>query len=259
MKTFGLWMGAACVMVLAPLLPAFARPMQTATAAAPAAQSLPPGEGKDALVKDCQGCHALNVITSQRKTESGWTDTVLEMRNRGANGSDDDMEKIIHYLAANFGPSGAAPASGSPAAAAPPAPASSGSGMALPPKKPQPTPQQVIDEHVAALNACDWNRMMAQYDDDVKFLSKDGNVVEGRAAIGAMFKNALQPPPVGQCGMKMTPEKTFVVGDTVNVIWRMDAPFFAEPYRGSEAFETKNGLLVLQVTTFDPSAIKMKK
>jgi ketosteroid isomerase-like protein len=132
--------------------------------------------------------------------------------------------------------------------------------QALPPKKPQPTPEKVIAEHVAALNACDWNRMMAQYDDNIAFLSKDGSIVKGRAAIGKLFQGALQPPAKGgQCGMTLTPEQTIVVGDTVNVIWRAEAPFFAAPYKGSEAFETKNGLLVLQVTTWDPSAIKMKK
>jgi hypothetical protein len=138
--------------------------------------------------------------------------------------------------------------------------AASAQDLKLPPKKPQATPERVIQEHIAALNACDWNRMMAQYDDGIAFLSKDGNIIQGRRAIGAMFKNALQPPSKGgQCGMKLIPEKTIVVGETVNVIWRCEAPFFAEPYRGAEAFETRNGLLVLQVTTWDPSAIKMKK
>jgi hypothetical protein len=131
---------------------------------------------------------------------------------------------------------------------------------ALPAKKRQATPEKVVAEHIAALNACDWSRMMAQYDDDVEFLSKDGGMVKGREAIGQMFKKALQPPSGGgQCGMKLVPEHTVVVGDTVNVVWRAEAPFFAEPYCGSEAFETWNGLLVLQVTTWDPSAIKMKK
>jgi hypothetical protein len=130
----------------------------------------------------------------------------------------------------------------------------------LPQKKRQPTPEKVIAEHIAALNACDWNRMMAQYDDDIEFMSKDGAVVKGREAIGEMFKKALQPPSGGgQCGMNLIPEHTVVVGDTVNVVWRVEAPFFAEPYRGAEAFETRNGLLVVQVTTWDPSAIKMKK
>jgi SnoaL-like domain len=135
-----------------------------------------------------------------------------------------------------------------------------GFAQALPAKKPQPTPMKVIEEHVSALNACDWNRMMAQYDDNMVFLSKDGAIVKGRQAIGEMFKKALQPPSGGgMCGMRLIPEQTFVIGDTVNVIWRVEAPFLAEPYRGSEAFETRNGLLVLQVTTWDPSAMKMKK
>ena len=122
----------------------------------------------------------------------------------------------------------------------------------LPPKKRQPTPEKVIAEHIAALNACDWNRMMAQYDDDIVFLSKDGAAVSGREAIGQMFQKALQPPAKGgQCGMKLISERTIVVGNTVNVIWRAEAPFFAEPYRGSEAFETRNGLLAAQVTTWD--------
>jgi hypothetical protein len=135
-----------------------------------------------------------------------------------------------------------------------------GFSQTLPAKKRQPTPEKVIAEHIAALNACDWNRMLAQYDDDVQFWSKDGGVVKGREAIGQMFKKALQPPSGGgQCGMKLIPEQTVVVGDTVNVIWRVEAPFFAAPYRGAEAFETRNGLLVMQVTTWDPNAIKMKK
>lgn len=132
--------------------------------------------------------------------------------------------------------------------------------QSLPPKKPLPTPEKVIAEHVAALNACDWNRMMAQYDDDIVFLSKDGGIVQGREAIGKMFQQALKGPAQGgQCGMTLIPEKTIIVGNTVNVVWRVEAPFLAEPYRGSEAFETRNGLLAAQVTTWDPSAMKMKK
>jgi hypothetical protein len=128
----------------------------------------------------------------------------------------------------------------------------------LPPKKPQATPEKVVAEHFAALHACDWNRMMSGYDDNIAFLS-NGELVSGRQAVGEMFKKVLQPHSKGGlCGMKLTPEKTIVVGDTVNVVFRFDAPFFAEPYRGSEAFETRNGLVVVQITTFDQSALKMK-
>ena len=40
--------------------------------------------------------------------------------------------------------------------------------MKLPSLKKQPTVQKVIDEHLDALNKCDWNRLMAQYPNDVE-------------------------------------------------------------------------------------------
>ena len=79
-------------------------PAQQASALDNAKQQLPPGDGKDLLIKACLGCHQLTVVTSPRKSEDKWTDTVIEMRNRGAKGSDEDMEQIVLYLAANFGP-----------------------------------------------------------------------------------------------------------------------------------------------------------
>jgi hypothetical protein len=164
--------------------------------------------------------------------------------------------------AVTFGPQRSSEKVSLISSAAPPsaAPAASAGAQTLPPKKPLSTPQKVIAEHFAAFNTCDWKRLMAQYDDDMAFLSKDGAVVKGRQAIGEMFRKALQPPSAGGvCGITLTPEQTIVVGNTVNIIWRANAPFLAEPYRGSEAFETRNGLLVVQVTTWDPSAMKMKK
>ncbi len=109
MNPIGRVVGAMCgVLLLLPLIPALAGQTQEAKGATPAVQELPPGEGKDVLLKQCSGCHQLNVVTSQHKSESAWTDTVIEMRNRGANGSDEEMEQIIHYLATNYGPASAA-------------------------------------------------------------------------------------------------------------------------------------------------------
>ncbi|HMF76051.1 MAG TPA: hypothetical protein VK604_10350, partial [Bryobacteraceae bacterium] len=62
----------------------------------------------------------------------------------------------------------------------------------------------------------------------------------------------------GTCGLNVTVEHTFTVGDTINVQWRADAPFLAEPYRGADAYETKDGFMAAQVTTFDAAALKMK-
>jgi hypothetical protein len=47
--------------------------------------------------------------------------------------------------------------------------------------------------------------------------------------------------------------------ETVNVQWRAEAPFLAEAYRGADAYETHNGLMAAQVTTFDESELKMKR
>jgi hypothetical protein len=49
-----------------------------------------------------------------------------------------------------------------------------------------------------------------------------------------------------------------VVGDVINVQWQAEAPFLTEPYRGADAYETKDGLMAAQVTTFDAAALKMK-
>jgi hypothetical protein len=134
------------------------------------------------------------------------------------------------------------------------------SAGALPPIRPQPTPQAVVDEHLGAINRCDWTRLMAQYPADVEFFLPGGQVVKGRAAVGDLFRNFVKPAKDGGlCGLTFTAEHTFVVGTTINVQWVGTAEFLAEPYRGADAYETKNGLMQAQVTTFDGTQIKMRK
>jgi hypothetical protein len=129
----------------------------------------------------------------------------------------------------------------------------------LPEQKRQPTPEKVVQEHLAAFNACDWKRLMAQFPENVEFFAPNGVTVRGRKALGEMFAQVVkQPAQGGTCGLKVTPEHVFVVGDVVNVQWRADGPFLAEPYRGADAYETKDGLMAAQVTTFDAAALKRK-
>jgi hypothetical protein len=131
--------------------------------------------------------------------------------------------------------------------------------LRLPPMKRQPTPEKVVQEHLAAFSSCDWNRLMAQFPDNVEFFGPNGQVVRGRHALGDMFAQAVKPPSqAGTCGLKVTPEHIFVVGETINVQWRADAPFLAEPYRGADAYETHDGLMAAQVTTFDAKQLKMR-
>jgi hypothetical protein len=221
MTMIGRWIGVACgAVVLTGFIPALATPPQQLKPATPGAQNA----------------------------------------SRVGHGSKQEM--MPGPNPALFGPQRSSEKVNVSWAAAPPsaAPAPLAGAQTLPPKKRQPTLQKLMSEHFAAFNSCDWKRLMAQYDDDMAFFSKDGAVVKGRQAIGEMFGKALQPHSAGGfCGIKLTPEQTIVVGNTVNVIWRADAPFLAEPYRGSEAFETRNGLLAAQVTTWDPPAMKMKK
>jgi ketosteroid isomerase-like protein len=87
--------------------------------------------------------------------------------------------------------------------------------MKLPPLKKQSTPQAVIDEHMDALNKCDWNRLMAQYPADYQLNLPDGMVVKGREAAGKLFADFVKPHDQGGlCGTKFTPEQTYVVGET---------------------------------------------
>jgi hypothetical protein len=53
----------------------------------------------------------------------------------------------------------------------------------------QQTPEKVVEEHLSAFNACDWNRIMAQYPQDIEFLAPNGVTVRGRQAVGRCFQS----------------------------------------------------------------------
>jgi ketosteroid isomerase-like protein len=130
----------------------------------------------------------------------------------------------------------------------------------LPPLVRRATPQAVVDEHLDAINKCDWRRLMAQYPPNVEFFLPGGQVVRGREAVGDLFRNFVKPVKEGGlCGLKFAAEHTFTVGNTVNVQWHATADFLLEPYAGADAYVTGGGLMVAQVTTFRADEIKMKK
>jgi hypothetical protein len=132
--------------------------------------------------------------------------------------------------------------------------------MKLPPLKKQASPQAVIDEHMDALNKCDWNRLMAQYPENYQLNLPDGVIVQGREAAAKVFADFVKPHEQGGlCGIKFSPEHTFVVGETLNIQWKAEADFLAEPYKGSDAYETHDGLMAAMVSTFRGTDLKMKK
>jgi cytochrome c5 len=65
---------------------------------------LPPGEGRDIVAVACSQCHPVNVIMSMRKNNAGWRAHVYDMFVRGAQVTDTEVETVIDYLTANFGP-----------------------------------------------------------------------------------------------------------------------------------------------------------
>ena len=54
-------------------------------------------------------------------------------------------------------------------------------------------------------------------------------------------------------------EKSDKIGDVFVAQWVATAPFLAEPYKGSDAYITKDGYMQAMVSTFDGGALKMKK
>jgi hypothetical protein len=131
--------------------------------------------------------------------------------------------------------------------------------MALPPLKAQGTPQAVIDEHIDALNNCDWNRLMAQYPPEVEIHLPDGVVIAGRDKVGDLFSGFCKEHKDGGLkGLKFTAERSFPLDGTLNVQWRAEADFLKEPYKGSDAYVTKDGLMYAQVTTFNGADLKLK-
>ena len=123
--------------------------------------------------------------------------------------------------------------------------------------RPQPAPQAVVDEHLDALNQGDWDRLMAQYPCNVELFLPGGLVIRGRDQVGAAFRDMVKPfGEGGLFGVTFTSEHVMAVGDTVNVQWRAEADFLREPYRGADAYVTRDGLLIAQVSTFDMQTLR---
>lgn len=121
------------------------------------------------------------------------------------------------------------------------------------------TPDAVLAQHIKALNGCDWKGLMQQYPDSYELRLPGGTVVTGRLAAAATFAGFVKPhADGGLCGITFTEESRQVIGGTIAVQWVANSPFLAEPYRGSDAYMTDDGLMASMVSTFDGAALKFK-
>ena len=127
--------------------------------------------------------------------------------------------------------------------------------------KPQQSPQAVVDEHMDALNACDVDRIMAQYPEDAQISPPDSGGIRGKSAIREAFTDLCKDRKDG--GFKGTHFGVMSskrVGDSIVIDWVATAPFLAAPAMGADAFITKDGLIQAMVTTLDPAVyFKVKK
>lgn len=94
---FNLFVAAVSAFVVAVTSALAARP------AAVVAGDLPPGPGRETLIRVCSDCHGVDLMEGQRRTRNQWREVVEDMVSRGANAADDDTKVIINYLATVLG------------------------------------------------------------------------------------------------------------------------------------------------------------
>src|SRR6186713_1899743 len=76
--------------------------------AAVSAQQLPAGPGADVLKSRCVICHESDIITSQKLSLTGWTNSINKMVRWGSQITADERAVLQPYLAASFAPKPAA-------------------------------------------------------------------------------------------------------------------------------------------------------
>jgi hypothetical protein len=65
---------------------------------------LPDGPAKALTERTCTPCHGLENVARARMAKDRWGQVVDDMVSRGATATDTEIDQIVDYLAANFGP-----------------------------------------------------------------------------------------------------------------------------------------------------------
>ena len=72
------------------------------------AADLPAGKGRETFQKVCTECHDIDATVQLRQNRAAWTNLVRSMKDMGASASDAELNQVVDYLSASFGPSAAA-------------------------------------------------------------------------------------------------------------------------------------------------------
>ncbi len=67
-------------------------------AAAADKPKLPDGPGKETMQRVCSSCHGPEIVLGKKLTRDGWSQIVMNMVQRGAQGTDDEFADIVDYL-----------------------------------------------------------------------------------------------------------------------------------------------------------------
>jgi cytochrome c5 len=67
-------------------------------------QALPPGPGADVLKSRCVICHEADIITSQKLSLTGWTNSINKMVRWGSQITAEERAVLQPYLAQHFAP-----------------------------------------------------------------------------------------------------------------------------------------------------------
>lgn len=68
------------------------------------AQQLPAGPGADVLKNRCVICHEADIITSQKLSLTGWTNSINKMVRWGSQITAEERDLLLPYLAMHFAP-----------------------------------------------------------------------------------------------------------------------------------------------------------
>lgn len=118
---------------------------------------------------------------------------------------------------------------------------------------------KLVQEHGAALAACDADALVAGYTADATLFFPDGVVVKGRAALQDLYDGFVKSADDGGlCGLKATPVKTWESGSTSFVKFKVTAPFLAKPYFSTDGYVFKGNKIAAEISTFDATKLVFK-
>src|ERR1700687_1491442 len=64
--------------------------------------SLPPGQGREVMIRVCSQCHEPEMAADQQFDEAEWKSLVDQMAGKGATATEGELDGIVGYLAKSF-------------------------------------------------------------------------------------------------------------------------------------------------------------